>query len=184
MGHMPELAKLTYDDLWSFPDDGIRRELLDGELLVSPSSFTRHQDLAGRLYFEFTAHLRADGGGRVFIAPLDIILDVHNVFEPDVFFVADDRSEIVTDTHVFGVPTLVVEVLSNSRRDRVLKHEVYARFGVPEYWIVDGNADTVEIYRLGTEGAYLRPEILEPGDTLATPLPGLSLDVAELLRRD
>lgn len=181
---MAEAAGLTYADLASFPDDGLRRELLEGELLVSPSPKVRHQEVVGRLYVVLANHLARRGGGRVYVAPLDVVLSDRTVLEPDVLFVSEEQLGILTEANVQGPPALVVEVLSDPRVDRVRKRDLYARYGVPEYWVVDPDADRVEVYRLAGE-RYAKPEILEPGETLTTAaLPDLRIDVAELLRRD
>jgi Uma2 family endonuclease len=75
----------------------------------------------------------------------------------------------------------VVEVLSVPRHDLVRKRELYARFGIAEYWVVHPDADRVEVFRL--EGAaYAKPVVVEPGELLVTDLvPGLTIDVRELL---
>ena len=171
---------LTYEDFLAFPDDGVRREIIDGEVFVTPSPNVRHQDLAGYIFAAFFNHLRAHGGGRVFIAPLDVRLSNHDIVEPDVLFVAGDRTEIIKKNYLLGTPTLAVEVVSDPRTDRVRKRELYARTGVPTYWIVDPDADRVEVHRL--EGvSYGKPLILEPGETLTlAELPGLAIEVAEL----
>lgn len=183
LGSMPEGAVYTYADLAAFPEDGLRREIIDGELLVSPSPFLRHQQVLGELYLVFRLHLSEHGGGRVFFAPADVVFSDTNVVEPDLLFVADEQQDILTEKNIQGAPALVVEVVSDTRRDRVRKRDLYARFAVPEYWIVDPDADRVEVYRL--KGAtYAKPEILEPGDTLTYQrLPGLVIDLAQILAR-
>ncbi len=181
---MPEQRLLTYADLASFPDDdGLRRELLDGELVVSPAPRLRHQDVSGRLYLAMATHITEQGGGRVYYAPVDVVLSDINVLEPDLLFIAEDQLEILTEMNVQGAPALAIEVLSKPHIDRVRKRDIYARFGVPEYWIVDTDSDRVEVHRLDGD-RYAKPEIIEPGETLTTPLlPGLVVDVANLLRR-
>ena len=180
---MPDMPLLTYADLEAFPDDGLRRELLDGELIVSPSPKTRHQELVGRLHLALGNHVAAHGGGHVYLAPLDIILSDTNVVEPDLMFIANPQLGIITEKNIQGVPALLIEVLSNPRIDRVRKWEIYARFGVPEYWIVDPDSDWVEIYRL-TDGAYGKPEILRAGEDLTFALlPDFRVALAELLAR-
>jgi Uma2 family endonuclease len=176
--------RLTYTDLLDFPDDGLRRELIHGEVHVSASPNTRHQTIVGRLHLRIGVHIEQHGGGELYVAPLDVHFAPDEVVEPDLIFVADADSDIITDVHIRGVPTLLIEVLSDARRDRVLKPELYATFGVSEYWIVDPEADRVEVYRL-RDGAYDKPEVLEPGETLTTPLiPGLRIDLTEILARD
>lgn len=180
---MPESAALTYADLASFPDDGMRRELIDGELIVSPSPRTRHQRISARLHLLLANHVAASGGGEVFYAPLDVVFSQTNVVQPDLLFVPDDRRHILTDENVHGAPALVIEVLSEARIDRVRKRDLYAQFGVPEYWVVDPDADRVEVYRL-TGDRYGKPEILEPGETLVYDrFPGLAIDLEKLFAR-
>lgn len=177
--------KLTYDDLVAFPDDGLRRELINGEAFVTPAPNTRHQDIVGRLFRAIGNYLEAHGGGQVFVAPYDVVLRKDNVVEPDLVFVADDRGGIVTPENIQGAPSLVIEVLSDPHRDRHLKRALYARVRIPEYWIVDPDADRVEVYRLPRgKRVYPDPEVLAPGKALTTPLiPGFSINLAELLRR-
>jgi len=177
---MAEQALLTYADLERFPDDGLRRELIGGELIVSPSPRTRHQEVLARLHLALGGHVAQHGGGRVFFAPYDVLFSDHDVVEPDLLFIADDQDDIITEKNVQGVPALVVEVLSQARLDRVRKRDLYARVGVPGYWIVDADADRVEVYRLRGD-SYGKPEILEPGETLTYKrLPGLAIDLAAL----
>lgn len=174
---MVQSGVLTYTDYAALPDDGVRRELVDGAIFVTPSANTRHQDLCGEIYVAFKNFLRANGGGRIFIAPYDVVLSDRNVVEPDVVFVADDRLDIITPRNIQGVPSLAVEVVSDPRHDRIRKRELYARFGIPEYWIVDPDADRIEVHRL-QGGGYPKPEIFECGDTLTYALlAGFALDI-------
>lgn len=180
---MPQTGQLSYEDLLAFPNDGVRRELIDGELIESPSPRTRHQQIVLRLAMAIGGHLEASSGGEVFIAPLDILFSNTDVVEPDLFFVAADRSEIVTEKNIQGVPSLVVEVLSDPRLDRVRKRDLYATFGVPEYWVVDPDADRIEVHRLHN-AAYGKPELFEANETLSTPLlPGLVLVLDRIFAR-
>ncbi|MGQ0745158.1 MAG: Uma2 family endonuclease [Acidimicrobiales bacterium] len=182
---LAQQALLTYDDFAAFPDDGVRRELIDGEVVVSPSPGTRHQDVVGELYGTFWTHLKAHGGGRVFVAPYDVVLGPHQVVEPDIVFVADANVGIVGDLNIAGAPTLLIEVVSDSHTDRVRKRDLYGRHGVGEYWVVDPDGDRVEVHLLEAGASrYPKPVIFEPGETVSPAcLPGLVIDVAGLLRR-
>src|SRR5262245_51916285 len=93
---------LTYEDLAAFPDDGLRRELLDGELVVTPAPRLRHQDVVLRIAVAFSNHLREHGGGRIYIAPADVVLSHRDVLEPDVIFVLDRDSAILTEANLRG----------------------------------------------------------------------------------
>ncbi|HEX9694757.1 MAG TPA: Uma2 family endonuclease [Actinomycetota bacterium] len=181
---MPGTTGLTYADLLDFPDDGLRRELLDGELVVSAAPRLRHQEIVGRLHLLFGNYVEEHRIGRVYVAPADVLLSDDNVVEPDIVYVGDDRSDIFTEMNMQGVPSLLIEVVSNPRIDRVRKRDVYARFGVPDYWVVDPEADRIEVYRHGP-GGYGKPELFEPGETLEyAGLPGLRVDLTRLFRRD
>lgn len=179
-------AHLTYADYAALPDDGRRWELIDGELFLSPSPKTRHQDVLLRLARHFANHVAEHGGGRVFIAPYDAVLADDAVLQPDLLFVSDADSHRITEANLQGPPTLAAEVVSDPRHDLVRKRELYARFGVREYWAVLPDADRIEVFRLpaGAERAYPKPTLFEPGDHLSTDLvPGLVIDIAELLAR-
>ena len=180
---MPEGTALTYADLASFPDDGLRREIIDGALIVTPAPRLHHQEIVGRLFLAIAGFVAQHGGGKVYVAPADVVLSDRNVVEPDILFVATDQAEILTESNVQGPPALIIEVLSESRIDRVRKRDLYARFGVGEYWVVDPDADRVEVYRPTADG-YAKPEIFEPGESLTySRLPGLQIDLGKLFAR-
>ena len=175
--------RLTYADLQELPDDGKRYELLEGELVVSPAPTPKHQKVTGRTY---ACLLRAEDGGygEAYVAPVYVVFDDEEVTEPDVIFIRQERLDIVTVSEVRGAPDLVVEVLSPStrRRDLRVKMQIYARFGVPFYWVADPDAGTVQPYEF-TPQRYVAQPLLRAGDMLGCPLfPGITVDVAELLR--
>jgi Uma2 family endonuclease len=176
------ITGLTYDDLAGFPDDNFRRELIDGELIVTASPATRHQRAVAALTSAFYAWCRQHGG-EVFPAPLDVYFSHTTVLEPDVLFVGPSRRKQVEEKFVRGAPDIVVEVSSPSTRrlELIRKREVYQRFGVPEYWYVDLQSDRVEINELTGE-RYGDPRMRYRDDVLTTPLaPGLEISVGEVL---
>ncbi|MDP9341563.1 MAG: Uma2 family endonuclease [Actinomycetota bacterium] len=173
---------LTYDDLGKFPEDNLRRELIDGELVVTAAPSTRHQRAVAFLVLELGLYARGHGG-EVFPAPTDVYFSDTNVVEPDVLFVRGDHAERVEKKFVRSAPDLVVEVSSPSTRrlELVRKRELYERFGVPEYWYVDLDADRIEVYRLH-EGRYVTPALLGRGERLGSALlPGFEVGVGEAL---
>ena len=167
--------RLTYADYVHFPDDR-RWEIIEGEAFVSPSPTTRHQDIAGQIYRQISDHLDAHGGGRVFIAPLDVLLpDEHgDVVQPDVIFVSDDDAHVITDKHIRGAPTWIIEVVSDQVRDKKVKRDLYLRHGVREYWTVDPDLREVVIHRAGAVPVAVTDQ--------ASPstLEGLTVDLASL----
>jgi Uma2 family endonuclease len=165
---------LTYADYAAIPADGRRYELHEGEVSVTPAPGTRHQQIVGNLYLALRHHVDAGPGGRVFVSPVDCILSDTSVVQPDLVYVATARGAVVTERGIEGAPTLVVEVLSRStvQIDRAVKRQIYARHGVPYFWIVDPDARRVEVYVLAGD-AY------QPADPGAfPPFAGLALDPA------
>jgi Uma2 family endonuclease len=174
--------RYTYDDLASFPDDNLRRELIDGELIVTPSPRFRHQVVLTELLFALVTWTKQHGG-RAVPARTDVRFSDETVLEPDVLLVRAEHYDRIEEKYVSAAPDLVAEVSSPSTRhlDRVRKRAVYERFGVPEYWFVDLDSDCVEVHRL-VDGRYPEPQVLTLGDTLTSAqLPGFSLVVRDLL---
>jgi Uma2 family endonuclease len=178
----PGTRRYTYADLEHFPDDNLRREIIDGELIVTAAPATRHQKVVVNFVLALGAYSRINRG-QVFPAPLDVFFADDNVVEPDVVFVRADNLERIKQKFIENAPDLVVEVSSppTRRLELVRKRELYQRFGVPEYWYIDLEADRVEAYRL-TEGAYPPPQIRYPGEAWeSSVLVGFSMPVDEAL---
>lgn len=173
--------KYTINDYMTAPPEK-RYELLDGELILAPSPTTRHQRIMFRLAQAVNDFVAAHSLGEVFVAPCDVVLSDYDVAQPDILFVSNERSGIVTEANVQGAPDLVVEVLSpgTAQYDRGYKRTLYGRYGVREYWLVDPEAEAVEVLIASSQGllphgAYLR------GHTLTSPLlEGLVLSVGQI----
>jgi Uma2 family endonuclease len=148
---------LTYEDYVALPSDGNRYEILEGELAVTPAPSTKHQTASGNLFFLLTQHIKTNDLGKLFHAPVDLILESTSVLQPDLLFVSKDRQTIITDRAIEGAPDLVIEILSptTSRSDRVTKAQIYARHKVPAYWIADPEEETVEVYLLNADSYRL-----------------------------
>ncbi|TMK96673.1 MAG: Uma2 family endonuclease [Actinobacteria bacterium] len=173
---------LTYEDLQAFPEDNLRRELIDGELIVTAAPARRHQQVVAMLVYELIVYSKRRGG-EVLPAPFDVYFSETNVVEPDVLYVRPENLGRFEKNYLRSAPDLVVEVSSPSTRrlELVRKRDLYERFGVPEYWFVDLDADRVEVYRLH-EGRYEPPSLFARSDTLETlQAPGLILSVDALL---
>jgi Uma2 family endonuclease len=175
-------GKLDYDDYASMPDDGKRYEILDGELVVTATPVTRHQRVSRELEFLLHAYVVTHGLGEVFDAPLTVLLDRHTIVEPDLIFVSNARSAIVTERFIEGAPDLLVEILSPSTapRDRGAKAKLYARFGVEEYWIVDPDARTLEAFDRHHD-TYRAVGAYRDGESFSSRLfPGLAIELARV----
>ena len=149
--------RVTYAELEQWPDDGRRYELYGGEVIVVPAPLPIHQIVVLRVS-EVLAQYAKQTGGLALFAPLDIVFSEYDVLQPDaVFFDRERRSQIDLAHAIRVVPTLVVEVLSRSTaaRDCGRKRDVFAHYGVPEYWIIDPIVRTFEILR--NDGGHFRP---------------------------
>ena len=104
-------TKLTYADYQKTPDDE-RYELLNGELVVSPSPTEIHQYILGQLFLRLGAFIYGRNLGKVYFSPFDVVLSDADVVQPDLLFVSNERSEIITPDNIQGAPDLVVEILS------------------------------------------------------------------------
>ena len=166
---MPTLTtekKYTYEDYLKTPEDKIY-ELIEGELLMTPSPVTYHQWIAKNISYELEKAVREKKSGKVFNAPYDVYLDSENVFQPDVLYISKERFEIIGEKNVQGAPDLIVEVLSEGTayRDLVKKKKLYAKFGVKEYWIVDPSEKTVEIFN-NKDAVFILEKTYTQNDTL------------------
>ena len=162
--------KFTVKDYMSTPD-GKRYQLLDGEIVPALSPTTRHQTILGRLSIALHEAVTANQLGRVWVAPLDVVLSDPDVAQPDLFFVSNARENIVTEANIQGAPDLVVEILSpaTAQYDREYKMTLYSRHGVREYWLVDPEEDMVEVWTESETGLVLTATYQQT-DTLASPL--------------
>ncbi len=138
----------TLDDFMALGDEA-RAELIAGEIYMTPSPTPWHQTVSFNLGLILGPHVREHGLGRVWSAPLDVHFPSGDVVEPDLIYVCSVKASIVQDW-IRGVPDLLVEIASpsNAERDRIVKRDLYARNGVPEYWIVDPDVRTIELLRL------------------------------------
>lgn len=176
-----EKKKFTYDDYLKTPEDK-RYELIEGELIMTPSPVTRYQRISRKIEFRLEKFVTENDLGEVFYAPCDVYLDNENVVQPDILFISKERLNVIGEKNIQGAPDLIVEILSESSayRDLVKKKKIYASFGVKEYWIVDPEEKTVEIYLLGNNAFTLSKRFNE-NDILSSPLlTRLEIDLAQI----
>ena len=177
--------KLTYEDYLYFPEDGRRHELIDGEHYVTAAPNLKHQTAALNLASELRGFVRPRNLGKVWTAPVDVVLSDNDVVQPDVVFLSKDRMSLAAEgANLQGAPDLAVEILSPATRrtDAVMKRHLYEKFGVREYWLVDPELEKVEIYRLWDDRYRRAAELsAEGGDVLKSPLfPGLEIVLLEI----
>ena len=184
---MTTAYRFTVDDLASFPDDGHRYEVIDGELHVSRAPHGRHQAVLEQLIIALGTWNNQAGRGWL-VPGIGLIFAVDNGVIPDLVWVSNERLPHLVrgDGKLHGAPDLGIEILSpgpeNEKRDRETKLKLYSVQGVCEYWIVDYEARTVQIYRR-QQAALTLVATLTAEDELTSPLlPGFSAAVADLFR--
>jgi Uma2 family endonuclease len=181
----PPQGRWTYEDVRALPDDGNRYEVLNGVLYVAPGPSVGHQRCVFRVSVNADRFVREQGLGEWFIAPLDLVMPGATPVQPDAIFVASGNTRLTDEgTHLQEIPDLLVEVASPSTAgfDRREKQDAYARAGVPEYWIIDPAAATIEVLvREGEGPAYRSLGVFGGSSRLPSGvLPGLPYAVAEL----
>jgi Uma2 family endonuclease len=150
-------SRVSFADLERWAEDGRRYELYDGEVYVVPSPLPLHQIVSARLYLALEDYTRAYGGV-VLYAPLDIVLTDFDVVQPDLLLFTRDRQHLLHPRVVTRhAPDLAIEILSPSTagNDRGRKMQLLARHRVQEYWLVDPQAVSIEVYRLTASGFEL-----------------------------
>ncbi len=173
---------LTYADYAALPDDGRRYELFEGEIEMTPAPTTRHQRVLGRLHVFLHQYLQDRQAGEVFVAPVDLILSDVTVVQPDLLVVLNERRHLIAERGIEGPPDLVVEVLSpaTASRDRGIKMQLYARYGIPHYWLVDPDTQTLEAYHLEESVYRLAGTLRGHGHLTPSIFPGLSVSGSSL----
>jgi len=167
----PKIVKetsLTYED-YAVIDDGNRYELTEGQLeLMSPAPSVTHQFISYELQKNLTQSCESDYF--IFYAPIDVILSSTEVRQPDIVLINRNRLDIISNRGIEGAPDLVIEILSPStlKRDKIDKLEVYARFHIPEYWIVDPNSSVLEQFVLRGK-RYELHDIYQQDDLITSP---------------
>ena len=179
-----EFVKFTYDDYLLLPDDGKRYEILDGELLMSPSPKHLHQKVSLRLARILADFVENNSLGEILCAPFDVVLSPDHVVQPDILFVSNQNIEKIKETHFAGTPDFVIEILSKStlQRDRIVKRKIYARFGLQEYWLVHPEKKYIQILRLQTGDLRNVAEFKEHETLASQVFPGLKIAMNEIFK--
>jgi len=174
---------LTYDDYKTFPDnDGIRKEIIEGDLFMTPAPSTKHQSILRELSFLFYDFVKKNKLGEILFAPCDVVLSRINIVQPDLIFISKKNLQILTDLNVQGAPDLVVEIISPSSKDadQIYKKRIYEKFGIKEYWIVDPDEETVEIWTLKNKKYHLATKAKKPQIIKSRLLPEMKIDLSKI----
>ncbi len=178
-GRHPRAATLA--DLDDTPDDGRRYELISGQIVVSESPGWEHQVVSGHVLRLTDGWVERHDLGEVVPGPVAIVLDEANVVLPDIVYAATANLSNIREGRYHGAPDLIVEVISPTSRnhDAVTKMFRYACCGVPEYWLVDPFARTIQILSL-LDGIYVPQKANADGRLASVVLPGLTIDPAAI----
>lgn len=183
--YQPSPKHYTYADYVQLPDDGKRYEIIEGELFMSPSPTPLHQEISKRLMRELDRFVENNHSGRVLYAPIDVVLNDENIVQPDILYVSKENEKIITEKNIQGAPDLIVEILSpaTAYNDLVNKKDLYAQFGVKEYWIVDPGKQWIEIDVLSKNEYQIHQPATKSGSVSSHILHGFRINVTELFSR-
>ena len=181
-------AKLTgadYMELTPPSHRGVRYQLIEGDLIEMAGPNDPHQVFIGELYFVARSQIGARGAFEIRISPFDVAIDEHNTFQPDLLFVSSERRHIFDGHGITGAPDVVVEVLSESTRQRDfnIKLPVYGRNGVREAWMADLRAQTLSKYT-GDGRTMTLVQVYAANDILTSEaMPGVAIDLGPIFAR-
>lgn len=173
--------RYTYEDYQKLPE-GAPYQLIGGELVLTPAPSTYHQIIAMKLAFQMIALVTQKELGIVLFAPVDVYLGETETYQPDIIFIARERLKIIERERINGAPDLVVEILSPATAyyDLRKKFKVYERCGVKEYWIVDPEEKSVEIYLLQDGKFRLDQQAAGEGSVASRVLEGFTVTLASI----
>lgn len=174
-----EFKEMEFDD-----NDTSWYEIINGELVRKQAPTTDHQSIAFETVLKLGNFVKSNRSGKVLFAPLDVVFEDENMFHPDILFIKKERLFIVDEKEkvVMGAPDLVVEILSKSTAvdDKGDKKDVYERFGVREYWLVDPVKKSFEIYSLINDRFKLTSYLEGDGILKSNLLEGFEMDIEQL----
>lgn len=174
-----EFHQLEFDD-----NDPFWYELINGEIVRKQSPTLSHQAVSREIEYQLVSWNKQTKAGVVFHAPLDVVLDDGNCYQPDILFIKKERFFIQDEKEqiIIGAPDLVVEILSKSSasNDKGIKKDTYEIHGVREYWLVDPVRKSIEVYALKDERYRLVGYYEEEGVLKSTVLEGFEMGVAKV----
>jgi Uma2 family endonuclease len=182
-GSWPRKGEWTYRDYSRLPEDGWIYEIIGGELYMSPAPRPRHQKCAFKFAMRLQEYADQLHAGEVYPSPVGVVLPGYaDPVQPDVVFIARDRLEIVQEDRIVGAPHIVVEVLSpwNWKVDRLKKAKIYASAGVREFWLIDPDLRTMELFTLRDASYYLVGKYHVGDCVRSEAVPGFVVEVEEI----
>jgi len=167
---MVSKTRMTAAEFFQLPETNQPTELIDGELIMSATPVPKHQRLNRRFIILLDDLIP---NGELFFAPIGVYFDEENIPEPDIVWVAENSKCVVGDKYLEGPPDLIIEIFSpgTATRDKREKYQLYQRYGVREYWMVDPVGQYVEVCVL-KDGKFMQQGVYGPDDSFESPVLG------------
>lgn len=177
----PEQHQSALERFLALPE-GTACQLIAGELVMSPAPIPLHQYIVVHLSMQLFQFVEAASLGQVFVSPIDVRLNERSIFQPDILFISKEKAALIGERMIEGPPDLVAEVLSPSSayHDLRTKFRAYEQAGVQEYWIVDPERKSVEVFVSSGSKFQLQQEAEGEGAVQSVLLQGLSVDLADI----
>lgn len=176
--------KYTVDD-YLLLEEGAPFQLINYDLIMSPSPLLAHQLISAKFFYYLYAFLEgANNNGLVVSAPMDVKFDDGNVYQPDLIYISPERIAEIAKDRIEGAPDLVVEILSpsNAYYDLRLKKDVYEKYGVKEYIIIDPIAQNADLYVLKDGVFYLHQRAAKNESLNSVLLAGFRFELNKLFK--
>ncbi|MEO5356352.1 MAG: Uma2 family endonuclease [Nitrospirae bacterium YQR-1] len=157
-------------------------EIINGEEVMGPSPFRRHQDIVTEIAKKILFHLEKHNSGKLYFSPLDVIFEEGiNRLQPDLLFIKKENSSIEQDW-IRGVPDMVCEIISQGsyEMDTEVKKAVYEKYRVPEYWIVMPELQTIQILTIEGDKYRLHSVAAFDGIVASKAIDGLAFNVMDI----
>lgn len=171
----------TRKDYEKLPE-GAPYQLIGGKLIMTPAPEVQHQRVSRDVGFKLHEFIKKNGLGEVFLAPIDVQLSEHDVYQPDIVFIHKDRLDVIGRKKIEAAPDIVMEILSPSTGyyDLKTKYDSYEQAGVKEYWIIDHHRKKVDVYQNKNGKFQLHNESGDSEEVVSAILPEFSISLAEL----
>lgn len=171
----------TYQDYCSLPE-GSPYQLIGGELVLTPAPGTYHQVVSMKLELQMASFVLNHDLGLVLYAPVDVYLGETETYQPDVVFISRERMPIIEPARINGAPDLVVEILSPATAyyDLRKKYKTYEKCGVKEYWVVDPEEKSVQLFTLVGGKFTLDQEAEGEGEIASRVIQGLRISLPSI----
>ena len=179
-----EKKKYTVED-YMLLEEGAPFQLINYDLVMSPSRIPLHQLVSARIFSAISDFLKNKNDNGFFVyAPMDVKFDDGNVLQPDILYITEDRKADMLKNCVEGAPDLVIEILSpsNAYYDLRQKKDIYEKYGVKEYIIVDPLVQSAELYALKDGSYYVDQKAGNTGSLHSLVLPGMALNLNDIFR--